>query len=145
MLYSDLYSSLYFGLVLFWLMQEVPFAINTKALIFIESNLASLVESGLLMPPFLANLIPSLVRKELKKMLSTGEYKALFSFSTLWHACYWEANSACPVWAIHHTTSFGLRGLHMSSFRTSWTLIYVNSCLRDCAHGFGYVCWIPCQ
>lgn len=66
-------------------MQSIPFKVNTVMLDFIEENVEQLYASGLLEPPFLASVKPSLVRKELKKVLSTGEYKGKFKYSTIWH------------------------------------------------------------
>lgn len=59
--------------------------VNSKMLYFIKDNMDQLSSAGLLLPPFLANVNPSLVRKELQTLLSSGEYKDKLKYSTLEH------------------------------------------------------------
>ena len=49
--------------------------VNKEVLSFLESNMDELVEAGLLMPPFLASVNPSLVRRKLQRIVSTGPFK----------------------------------------------------------------------
>lgn len=65
-------------------LQEVPFAINEEVFKIIEDSMHELVYAGLLMPPFLAQVKPKLVRQALKNELNSDRFKGKFRYSYMY-------------------------------------------------------------